>query len=480
MNEFTKIVEKEAKHFISNVLCIDDEVVYDSQDVEPEVVELVEPGRENLVPGEDDSVPGTSVGRRQLRADLMIAAFAREGILCTPLNPQHIDKSDLDAVLAKADVIILDWEIILPGLPADKPASDYCLQIIEELKKQDRFRLVIIYTGAGDEDIASEIDKICPKKTKTNIVWEIWGKPNSLRKGDKVDYEKLPLEIIKKFAGENSGILPAAVLRSLTGIRENSFRLLNTFTKDLDKALLYHRMLIPNSDDAEKFCRDIIADEFLGILNDLDPGQYINDEYAVKYIDEKKPEFLISKNPKTSYSQDKIKHFLSAEIDKKDVNKIISGSKLYDEDMLKRFSVISTTRTLKNSFLQLGCVLKRQAESSEYYLCLQPPCDSVRIEEQTGFIFCGLQDNPKSNISFYINYENENIAFKIDYRSRYVFVFEGNNKISLTDVLVSKNKKEFTCIGQLKPMFAQKIANEFASGISRVGIDQFEWLRKQG
>ena len=32
----------------------------------------------------------------------------------------------------------------------------------------------------------------------------------------------------------------------------------------------------------------------------------------------------------------------------------------------------------------------------------------------------------------------------------------------------------------LKPMFAQKIANNFAANISRVGIDQFEWLRLKG
>jgi hypothetical protein len=136
--------------------------------------------------------------------------------------------------------------------------------------------------------------------------------------------------------------------------------------------------------------------------------------------------------------------------------------------------------TSGNSFLQLGCVLELKGDSPKYYLCLQPPCDSVRIKEQTGFIFCGLTPNPSSQISFYLYSKNEYTAFKIEYQFKYVFVFKGNDKISLNDDLISVHKEQFTCIGQLKPMFAQKIANDFASRISRVGIEQFEWLRLQG
>jgi hypothetical protein len=138
MSEFTKIVEEEVKQFISNVLCIDDEIVYDAQDTKPkEAAVLIEPGRGNVVTG-GTSEPGIPAGGQQLRADTMIAEFAREGILCTPLNPRHITESYLDAVLAKADVIILDWEFKFPGLPGDKPAENYCLNII---KKQRRIYL---------------------------------------------------------------------------------------------------------------------------------------------------------------------------------------------------------------------------------------------------------------------------------------------------------------------------------------------------
>jgi hypothetical protein len=490
MDEFTALVEGEAKQFISNVLCIDDEIVYDSQEGKPEASVLLEPGRGNLISAEDDGEAGVPVGGQRLRADRMIAAFARAGILCTPLNPRHIEESYLDAVIAKADVIILDWEIRVPNASGDQPAENYCLNMMKKLKGQDRFRLVIIYTGAGSEDIESEINKICPREPKTNLVWEIWGKPESIYRGSKADYEELPSRIIKKFAAENSGILPAAVLRSLTGIREASFRLLNTFTGDLDKALLYHRMLIPNSEDAEEFCRGILADEFLGIIKDADPGKYISAEYVKKYIAEKDCKFLKSKTPDIYYAPEELNSLLTTtklteEEEKKftkEVKKINSGIKLDDEEILKRFSAISTTRTSENSFLQLGCILEMKGEPQKYYLCLQPPCDSVRLngDEGTRFIFCGLKPDPASNISFYIKNGRENKAFQVDYRSRYIFVFKGGDTISLKVPLVSENEEKFSCIGQLKPMFAQKIANEFAATISRVGIDQFEWLRLQG
>jgi hypothetical protein len=427
---------------------------------------------------EDASEPGVTADGQQLKADLMIAEFAKKGILCTPLNPQHITESYLDAVLAKADVIILDWEFKFPGLPQDKIAENYCLNVIKKLTGQDRFRLVIIYTGAGSEDIDSEMKKVCPPGS--NVVWGIWGKPNSSRRGIRVDYTKLPQKTIEKFASENSGILPAAILRSLTGIRENSFRLLNTFTKDLDKALLYHRILIPNSEDSEEFCQDIIADEFLGIIRDADSGKYISMECCEKYIAEKEPEFLSSQNPDACYSQDELKRLLSTKLEDDKIEQIHSDSQIYDEEILKRFSAISTTKTSENSFLQLGCIIKKKDDPGKYYLCLQPPCDSVRLKGWTDFIFCGLKYNPASNISFYINDGKGNISFRIDYRSKHVFNFKGNDKISLGGTLVSKSREEFNCIGQLKPMFAQKIANEFAANISRIGIDQFEWLRLKG
>jgi hypothetical protein len=477
MGEFTDIVEVEARQFISNVLCIDDEIVYDSQDDGPQTSVLVEPGRGNLISAEDDSNPGIPASKRQLRADIIIAEFAKTGILCTPLNPRHIEKSYLDALIAKADVIILDWEIRIPGLPADRPAENHCLDILQKLRGLDRFRLVIIYTGAETENIETEIEKICPREPGTNTAWEIWRKPKSLFKENITNYDELPLKIIKKFAFENSGILPAAVLRSLTGIRETSFRLLTTFTKDLDTALLYHRILVPESNDSEEFCQNLIADEFLGIIKDANPGKYIGTEYMEKYIAEKPLKFLGPKDSDACYSPEELKCFLMTKLTNKEITDLYKKSKFDNEELLKRFSSISTAKSSKNSFLQLGCVLKLKEDSPKYYLCLQPPCDSVRIEEGTGFIFCGLKPNPSSNISFYLNNENEYIAFKSVYRSRHIFVFEGQGKIYLGDGLISKNGEKFTCIGQLKPMFAQKTANEFASSISRVGIDQFEWLR---
>ena len=41
------------------------------------------------------------------------------------------------------------------------------------------------------------------------------------------------------------------------------------------------------------------------------------------------------------------------------------------------------------------------------------------------------------------------------------------------------NNTRFDWLGELKAEFAQRIAQEFASGLSRVAVDESEWLRRE-
>jgi hypothetical protein len=38
--------------------------------------------------------------------------------------------------------------------------------------------------------------------------------------------------------------------------------------------------------------------------------------------------------------------------------------------------------------------------------------------------------------------------------------------------------KKFIWVGELKFAYAQRIINQFATQFSRVGLDEFEWLRR--
>ncbi|MCJ7623604.1 MAG: hypothetical protein MUO76_08865, partial [Anaerolineaceae bacterium] len=49
-----------------------------------------------------------------------------------------------------------------------------------------------------------------------------------------------------------------------------------------------------------------------------------------------------------------------------------------------------------------------------------------------------------------------------------------NSQFSFTD----KSKQEYVWIGELKREHAQRIANQFAAEIARVGLDESEWLRR--
>ena len=171
--------------------------------------------------------------------------------------------------------------------------------------------------------------------------------------------------------------------------------------------------------------------------------------------------------------------------------------------MLKEFSVfVSTLDKDAVQNLHLGCVVKKD---DDYYLCLQPACDSVRIPSKESienklddnsnkkqpvpksFVFLKLEKS-EDKVDFYIQNTSEIIGLYVIYNQVENFYFSGDN-----DGLVSLSREgfyetystedasiKFSFVCCLKPMFAQKIANNFAANISRVGIDQFEWLRLKG
>lgn len=158
-----------------------------------------------------------------------------------------------------------------------------------------------------------------------------------------------------------------------------------------------------------------------------------------------------------------------------------------DLNKLKAFSYYSSmiSSDIKPN-LKLGCIVKL---GDNYYLCIQPLCDTERIPRKgdikdnnpPNFLFLSIIKN--SQMDFFIKAGDNFIGMRVDYSSTTVMPVFGNedgvvplcdNKYMLYD------DKQLEYVACLKPMFAQKIANNFAANISRVGIDQFEWLRLKG
>lgn len=171
---------------------------------------------------------------------------------------------------------------------------------------------------------------------------------------------------------------------------------------------------------------------------------------------------------------------------------------------LKLCSNESTRRNFRHAInesgisLKLGTILKN---NDNYYICIQPLCDSVRLSSISSFIFLKAVAS-KNNYNYVIetpttqhekNYAKikislesnrvVNMNFDFDPEKKMVIGKKVNNSLIFnTDCYHKGNDGEsrqlnLEWIGELKEAAAQKIVNQITAQISRVGLDEFEWLR---
>lgn len=143
--------------------------------------------------------------------------------------------------------------------------------------------------------------------------------------------------------------------------------------------------------------------------------------------------------------------------------------------------------------MRLGVVIKNVIDN-QYYICMQPRCDSVRIySEIRSFPFLPLKlltkEERGEGFDLTIFFELEYLYFKImlePYETK-LLEFKPDETIKkIMPILNNDRKFEFTCkgtqkyifCGELKPLFAQDIATLYASKLSRVGLNKSEWHRR--
>lgn len=516
-NEFTeKYFQPCVKDFVSTVLLIDDQLEYGKSRTLPSYenqgLKEPPPGRfkANNVDEEESVSSSSEDGKRKVYVTDLIKTFSKEKLLVTLINPKEIgtkDKNECIEILIglaeKADVVILDWEInvkvnddfIFTGEELSK-------KIIEKLNLDDKYRLVIVYTANTK---ASVLKKIPDSK---NIEIQIYGKTGATSI-DVKEYDDLAKQIHIDFLSTKRGLLGAALLKSLTELRKSTYSMLNTLNTEYDEALMYHRILLSNPEKITDFCSDIIKDEILAHVEDSTLEPFFDKIAFKEFIKANNITFAVKETPDSeerdisgeteildTLLEKGYKSFFNstaqALIDNgENLSLLIHSSK---EKIMQAFSYYSTMSFVEDKpNLKLGCIVRKE---DRYFLCIQPPCDSERIEKLNSngkcrnpqnFLFLKLEKKDK-NISFYVKENDTFQGLRLRYKLIETFLFAGN-KNGFVSVDENGNYNtysseansislHFVCC--LKPMFAQKIANNFAANISRVGIDQFEWLRLKG
>lgn len=482
-------------------------------------------------------------------AHLISSAFSKSGKLCTIFAPSsEYDLRQCFSLFSKADAIVLDWYLNLTSskdssddekdAEADEPRGFYTKSLLEGIvadAKNEKLKIVVVYTGETDlrgitEEIYNCIAKLgnfqrgdcCVYSSNVKIIvrakfnGEDQFKHLEDLKDKVVKYVDMPDFINDEFAKHVNGLLSIFALSSISIIRENTSRLLNVYSPELDVAYLGHRMVLPNPDDAKGLLVKLFGESITDLLSSIcfDTQNWlllwIKDRYS-------QPKTIkIAENKSIKIDQDCITKILSNRTDdfkkyiktifdqlsNSDVNYIHKNAALLlddNVDMVKRANLLFAKLThqknvflppKENPHLTLGTIVS-PINTDCYYLCIQQRCDSLRINGIRRFLFLPLVESggethvvvtdEKHLQVAKSSYEIKTIKFQADEEKRCVCSKRIKDEETKEDrfVFTSIHNEDFEWVLELKDLHAQRILNSYSAHLSRVGLDESEWLRLQ-
>ncbi|MGB0386306.1 MAG: response regulator receiver domain [Ardenticatenaceae bacterium] len=469
----------------------------------------------------------------QLNAKRVIDSFAQKGIVCSVLRPHENDTTfihTLRTLAVCADVVIIDWN--LHGDDGQK-AQDMIVQVISSPDTPpSQLRLIVIYTGESDiAGIAQKIKLNLQQKFKNETIREeerhltlilganrivVLAKEGSqvLRayQAQVVAFQKLPDRVTDEFTVMTHGLVSNVVLRSLAQIRQKTHKILSQFSSGLDAPYLTHRALLPQPDDAQELLVSLLTEELHGILEESEVGDEANLEAIRAWLESQaevednwwlnleKNDLRISTDRLDALMKDGIQKWkiegLSKNKTKKMKNKphllpltaMFNMNRAEEEALDERFAYLTTMRSYyshSSPILTLGTILKDKQDSS-YWVCIQPRCDCVRLKEARSFPFLPLL-TPDKEGRFDVIIKEDNsyrrlLCGKKAYQLKLMVFTPGSDQVvkSLEEqdaFCFKEDGKSYQWLGELRTEHSLRLSNHFAAMLSRVGLDESEWLR---
>ncbi|KEY58970.1 response regulator receiver domain [Serratia sp. DD3] len=482
-------------------------------------------------------------------------AFADYGINCCAFRPDIESLESIESaadkikkIAKRTDITILDWSMDDKyGVQAGTLAKLSINKILQDDKLQNgRLRLIVIYTGEPNpldiaENIRQDISSLDIKAIRNggSIVFQCpdleFCQITIIEK--KVEAKDLRDEVIALFTELTIGLLSNATLSAIGEVRDKTHHILHSFNKRLDPAYLSHVIgLLSSPQVREKsheiafdYATDLISEELksnlqishsikrnLGLERLKEWVDCINPDKLVDFF-----EIKVGDCSEVGISSERLKKLLSYTTDEELVATLTSVPVIMksDQKTLENFSkrkiqlklksatylsheALSAIECKRRDLLSLKTnsplpTIKQGTiviEGRRYYICMQPLCDSVRIEKETAFIFLEIKSvNGNQSFTHVLrDAEGNFIKFSIKPGSKGVRIFKlkpdtkTNTVKAINDDCDFKIKYEkddgqvgsLVWLGELKSNVAQAIANKLAEQISRVGLDTNEWLRR--
>ncbi len=458
-------------------------------------------------------------------------SFAKKGIHCSllELSKDKMNEEFIKKTLYKSDVIILDWQ--MHGDNGDSTCS-FIKHIIENDKSTLlSLRLIIIYTDQESYKeiitykivpLLNEIEKDINYKTDTSLLSGhtkiVVTRKSALMKmeEDKISGEQLPDVIIEEMTTLTAGLVSNTTLRAISILRRNTHKLLATHNKNLDPAYLAHRAMSPNPEDAEELLKSTFIDSidtlltFYGITKESDIT-HITDwldkcPYGETQLKINNQKVNINNTDRKKWLLDGYNKFINDHL-KNNGLKVLDTKEMERFDRYILFDIAADCFCIddKNSgdfailthhksnflipsykpYLTLGVMIE-DINNRQYYICIQQKCDSIRIPfgENRSFLFLPLSESGIFPIIFK-NKKGDYIKLKLNDKNLYnlktITFKETNNGIVVVDEqleFIDIKGIKYKWILDLKDSHAQRIVNKFAAQLSRVGLDESEWLRR--
>ena len=525
---------KVAEHFIQSVVILDDLAEFGYPNAEA-VEELDVPTFDNIIDGQLDEPTAKQLGPSgfPLDAKAVTDGFAEFGSICAVLKPVGNEEfhQRLTKAASRADIVLLDWKI---GVSYGDDTLDLIRSILKDDSYSQRLRLLAIYTGEGGlheiaNRVGSAIDEFYDgeklikysefQMSKGPVRVAILAKEGSVDSeipgvADQVISESgLADRLVEEFSMMTRGLLRNVALEGLAALRDHVHKLLSKFDRTLDPAYLGHRLLLPYPPDSEAHAVEVLGAELLSILEDQKPGNEANLEAIREWLITAKDAGLNLSVPfDVPGNTDPLEKWMELLTYGKDgVSSLPTSKSNLENSATEIFADNSTASILSNRLfsallslktrysastpqLTLGTILCQECDNHrQYFLCLQPKCDSVRLENPTGFPLLPLvirdkKDN-KQKFNLVITPEDGEWEY-LEYTSKpselTVRTFspgemppgqiEGSDE-SDGFYFQDTDGAKYKWIAEMKDEHALKVVGDLASALARPGPNDAEWLR---
>ena len=321
--------------------------------------------------------------------------------------------------------MVLDWHL---GTSYGDDTLEIMRQIIDGDGGIPRLRLFSIYTGAPDlADIFAKVNAMLDEfyrddsfvkygpysVAKGPVGIAIVPKNNSTAQGvTSVPEADLAERLVGEFATMTRGILRNVALEGLAALRDNVPKVVAKFSPILDPGLSRSSNSPFNPAEAEDHIVEALGAELVSILESHRPGHrasttdinaWLYDELQAGRIDTTYPIAISGINGQLETRLE----FIEKGID--NITNQTPGKDKIRESATTMFSENAESANCSNLYfatllglkthypttapkLTLGSIVRKMRESGgwEYFLCLQPKCDAVRLKKDDGFPFLHL------------------------------------------------------------------------------------------